>query len=169
MASQQPLKARYPENVIVPVALLVSICLLLAALSLPLMHVRQQLLWKSWQSSYSVWTGVLALWEQHEYLLAAVLFFFSMVFPFIKLAALAALWYVKLGQGQRARVLHWLGLLGKWSMLDVFVVSILIVLVKLGPLANVEPRSGVYVFASAILASMLTSMYVERLARKPAD
>jgi len=52
-------------------------------------------------------------------------------------------------------------------MLDVCVVAILIVLVKLGPLAQVEPQAGVYVFAAAILCSMLTTMYVERLAHKP--
>ena len=51
-------------------------------------------------------------------------------------------------------------------MLDVFVVAILIVLVKLGPLAKVEPQSGVYVFCAAIVVSMVTSMYVESLAKK---
>lgn len=167
MTGQQPLKERYPEDAVVPAALAVSALLLIGGLSLPLMHVHQRLLWKSWQNSYSVWTGVLALWHQQEYLLAAVIFFFSMAFPFAKLLALGLLWYRRLGQQQRDRVLHWLGILGKWSMLDVFAVAILIVLVKLGPLANVQPRSGVYVFAAAIVASMLTSMYVERLARKP--
>jgi paraquat-inducible protein A len=78
-----------------------------------------------------------------------------------------ALWLIPLQEQQRTAVLHWLGLLGKWSMLDVFVVAILIVLVKLGPMARVEPRAGVYVFAWAILASMLTTMYVDRLARRP--
>ena len=63
-------------------------------------------------------------------------------------------------------ILHWLGLLGKWSMLDVFIVAIMIVLVKLGPLARVEPRSGVYVFAAAIGMSMLTTMYIDHLARQ---
>jgi paraquat-inducible protein A len=52
-------------------------------------------------------------------------------------------------------------------MLDVFVVAILIVLVKLGPLANVQPQQGVYWFAAAVFLSMITSMYVDSLARKP--
>ena len=56
--------------------------------------------------------------------------------------------------------------LGKWSMLDVFVVAILIVLVKLGPLAKIQPQQGVYWFAAAILLSMITSMYIDSLARK---
>jgi len=51
-------------------------------------------------------------------------------------------------------------------MLDVFVVAIMIVLVKLGPLANVTAQQGVYFFCAAIVASMLSTMYVTRLARR---
>jgi paraquat-inducible protein A len=153
----------YPAHTLaVSVALLVSTTLLLTGLSLPLLHAQQMIFWKS---TYSVWTGVVALWEANELLLATVLLFFSIVFPVAKLAALSVIWFVRLPQQQRARLLHRLELLGKWSMLDVFVVAILIVLVKLGPLAKVEPRAGVYVFAAAIACSMLTTMYVDRLAR----
>ena len=38
---------------------------------------------------------------------------------------------MKLSADKQIRLLHWLGILGKWSMLDVFVVAIMIVLVKL--------------------------------------
>jgi len=48
----------------------------------------------------------------------------------------------------------------------VFVVAILIVLVKLGPLVKVRPQRGVYWFAAGVVLSMITSMYVDRLARK---
>lgn len=156
---------RHPKQRIVPIALVLSTILLFIGLSLPLMDAQTGILWKRWKSSYSVWTGVVALWHQNELLLAAVLFFFSMVFPLAKLVALAVIWYVRLADEQRVALLRWLEALGKWSMLDVFAVAILIVLVKLGPLANVQPRSGVYFFAAAILASMLTTMSVDRLAR----
>ena len=151
---------------LIPLALLVCTGLFLLALSLPLLHAQQQLLWKRWENSYSAWTGVVALWHQHEYPLAAVLFLFCIVFPLVKLLALALIWCVRLWDRERAALLHWLGVMGKWSMLDVFVVAIVIVLVKLGPLARVEPRSGVYVFAAAILMSMLLTMYIERLTRR---
>ena len=157
------LMQRYPRHAMVPIALVASTILLIRGLSLPLLYTQKMF----WKSSYSVWAGVVALWNQQEYLLAFVLLFFSMVFPFIKLASLAIIWFVKLPDRRRTALLHGLGVLGKWSMLDVFVVAILIVFVKLGPLVNVEPRSGVYVFSTAIAASMLTTMYVDRLARKP--
>lgn len=148
------------REALVLLGLLSSTTLLFTGLSLPLMN-SQKLFWKS---SYSVWTGVVALWNANEILLAGVLFFFCLVFPITKLVALGVIWFMRLPEEQRDRLLHWLEILGKWSMLDVFVVAILIVLVKLGPLARVEPRVGVYVFCAAIISSMLTTMYVNRLA-----
>ena len=143
-------------------AIALSAILLCIGLSLPLLY-SQKLFWKS---TYSVWAGVVALWDQGEHALAAVLFFFSIIFPTIKLIGLAIIWFEKLPEDKRTHLLHWLSLLGKWSMLDVFVVAILIVLVKLGPFVKVEPRVGVYVFSAAILASMLTTMYISALANR---
>ena len=161
--AKQSLMELHPKDPLVPAALLVSVILLVRGLSLPIMHVQQMVFWKS---SYSVLAGIIELWKQNELMLSALLFFFSIVFPFAKLTALAAIWFVRLTDAERIRLLQWLGLLGKWSMLDVFVVAILIVLVKLGPLAQVEPRAGVYFFTAAILTSMLTTMYVDRLAKR---
>ena len=50
-------------------------------------------------------------------------------------------------------------------MLDVFAVAILIVAAKLRDLTQVQPRIGIYLFALAIVLSMLTTMRVERLAK----
>lgn len=166
MPNKRSLKERYPKQYLATGALALSFLLLLLGLTLPLMDAQAGVLWTRWESSYSVWAGVVALWDQHEQLLAIVVFFFSMIFPVLKLGALTAIWYVRLAEEQRTLLLHWLEALGKWSMLDVFVVAILIVLVKLGPLADVRPRSGIYFFCAAILASMLSSMYIDRLARR---
>jgi len=146
----------------VPATLVGSIALLIAGLSLPILHTQQLVFWKQ---TYSVWTGIIDLWRLGEYVLAVVVCCFSIAFPFAKLGLLASVWFGRLHSERRAQLLHWLGVLGKWSMLDVFVVAILIVLVKVGSLAKVEPRVGVYLFGSAILASMLVTMYIDRLAR----
>jgi paraquat-inducible protein A len=156
------LRAQYPWRLEVPALILLSFGVLLLALQMPLMKVEKLVLWKN---EYSVIAGVKALMAQQQYVLGAILFFFSIVFPIVKLATMGVLWVAPLGETKRDLVLHWLGILGKWSMLDVFVVAILIVLVKLGPLAKVEPQRGVYVFALAILLSMITSMYVDYLAK----
>ncbi len=162
--TSRSLRDLHPRHaLLVPTAIAISTGLLITGLSLPLLHTQQMVFWKS---SYSVWAGVIELWKQNELALALILFFFSIVFPVVKLLGLTLLWFERLPEERRARLLHWLGLLGKWSMLDVFVVAILIVLVKLGPLAKIEPRVGVYVFTAAIGCSMLTTMYVDWLARR---
>ena len=57
--------------------------------------------------------------------------------------------------------LHWIHEYGKWSMLDVFVVAVLVVAVKLGAIADVEMRFGLYAFAASILLTMyITSRIV---------
>jgi paraquat-inducible protein A len=159
----QSLKERNPGHLEVPLMILSSFVLLLIALSMPLMKMEKMVFWKS---QYSVITGARGLWEQGQYVLAIILFFFSVVFPLCKLAVLGFVWFIRLAEEKRKTVLHWLGILGKWSMLDVFVVAILIVLVKIGPLAKVEAQRGLYWFAGAILLSMITSMYVDSLAGK---
>ncbi len=157
------LSNRYPGRWEVPLFIVGAMALLAAGLSLPLMDVQRMVFWKN---EYSVFTGVVSLARQHEWLLAGVLFFFCLVFPIVKLLLLVVIWAIRLAEEDRQRVLHWLNVLGKWSMLDVFGVAILIVLVKLGPLAQVEPKIGVYFFAGAIAASMLVTMYVSHLARR---
>ena len=161
--TRRALQELYPTHIfVIPAALILSTVLLMRGLSLPLLYSQKVF----WQSTYSVWTGIVDLWRQGEYALSAVIFFFSIMFPIIKLFSLAAIWFVRLPEEKRMGLLHWLGILGKWSMLDVFIVAILIVLIKLGPFVKVEPRIGVYVFSAAIVASMLTTMYIDRLARR---
>jgi paraquat-inducible protein A len=156
----------YPRHFEVPLLILISLGTFLVALSLPLMTIEKKILWKHWSNDYSVITGVKGLFNDKEYVLALILFFFSIVFPVVKFVALSIIWAVRLPEAKRQKLLHWLGILGKWSMLDVLVVAILIVLVKLGPLAKVEPQKGVYVFAFAIVLSMITTMYIDNLAKR---
>jgi len=156
------LSYRYHFRWEVPALIIASTALLVIGLSLPLMSIEKMVLWKN---EYSVFTGIVSLFQANQWLLGAILFFFSMVFPFAKLAALLVIWWFPMKNPDRKALLRWLSILGKWSMLDVFAVSILIVLVKLGSLANIEPESGLYFFCAAILGSMLTTVYVEHLAK----
>ncbi|MEE9447898.1 MAG: paraquat-inducible protein A, partial [Arenicellales bacterium] len=55
------------------------------------------------------------------------------------------------------RYLHWIQKLGKWSMLDVFVVAVLVVAVKLRAIAEVQMHYGLYAFAVSVLLTMWLS------------
>ena len=145
-----------------PAMLVLASVLLALGLYLPLMHLEKMLFW---ENSYSVVTGVFGLAEDGQYVLATVVFFWSVVFPIAKLALLYWLWFGRTDRDQRATVLTWLDKLGKWSMLDVYIVAVLIVAVKLGPLAEVTVEPGLYVFGAAVVLSMLVGARIARLAR----
>ena len=63
---------------------------------------------------------------------------------------------------RRHRYVHWLSVLGKWSMLDVFVVAVLIASVKLGSIASIEIHYGLYVFAASVILMMVATHLIHR-------
>jgi len=145
-----------------PVGLTASAALFLAAgLTTPVVTLRRGLS----HDSYSVLGGIADLAHSDQLLLALIVLAFSFVFPIAKLVLLGALLASPVGEERRARLLRILGALGRWSMLDVFVVAILIGAVKLGMISEAHAERGIYVFASAILLSMFATVSVDRSAR----
>ena len=151
----------YPKHWATPALLVLTSAMLALGLYIPLLRIEKLF----WENRYSVATGVFGLYEDGQYVLATVVFFWSVVFPIAKLALLFWLWFGRTDAEQRAFVLRWLDKLGKWSMLDVFIVAILVVAAKLGPLAEVNVEPGLYVFGAAVLLSMLVGARIEHLAR----
>src|SRR5690606_26508793 len=94
--------------------------------------------------------------------LAGILFLFSVSFPIAKLAALLVATSRLARLSMRARrVIHRIAdLTGKYSMLDVLVVAVVIVLVKFRNLAHVEAHSGTVWFCAAVLLSMASGLCV---------
>ena len=163
LKENKPLSKIYPRRLEIPVLILVSIALLAAGLSLPILIVKQLWIFKN---TFSILTGIQALWVEKYYLLAIVIAAFSIVFPIIKLASLILIWFLPLSKELRQRILTWLEILGKWSMLDVFVVAVTIVVVKLGVIASAQPQTGLYCFALAIITSMAVTAWISFLHKK---
>lgn len=116
------------------------------------------------ENTFSVLSGTLALLQQGQYFLFLVIAGFSILLPALKIGLLYRLVSVTRCQaGQLAKYLHWMHLYGKWSMLDVFVVAVLVVAVKLGAIASVEMRYGLYAFAAAVMLTMYVTARVVRL------
>lgn len=165
MTRQRPpaLGRLHKRRIDLPIAFVVAAVCLYFGLSEPLIHVEKAVFFTN---EYSVWSGIVSLWNDGQWLLAAVVFFFSFVFPIAKLALLAWIWFASVTAARRRRLLELLENLGRWSMLDVFAVAILIVATKLGPIAHVDALPGVYWFCAAILLSMLATWQVRRLAER---
>ena len=120
------------------------------------------------ENTFSVLSGVLALFSEGQFFLFLLISCFSVVLPVLKLGVLYRLVsHNSTMREQTKRLLHWMHLYGKWSMLDVFVVAVLVVLVKLGAIANVEMRYGLYAFAASVLLTMFVTAHIVSLTSEP--
>ena len=149
---------------LLPVALLATASTVLGiGLSLPVVTFRSGLS----HDAYSVLGGVRDLARSGEGLLAVIVLGFSVLFPIVKLGLLTHVLFQPVDDERRARLVRSLERLGRWSMLDVFVIAILIGSVHLGILSEASAERGIHVFGSGILLSMLATLAVQRLLRSP--
>lgn len=143
-------------------------CLLILAsgcfiggISLPIMTVTKFIFI---ENSFSILSGLSDLYAQQRYLLLALITGLSLFLPALKLAILG--WVLCRNNGLSSgmhRAISLIHTFGRWAMLDVFVVAILLVSVKLGALAQVEIHSGLYWFACCVLVTMWISHRSQRL------
>jgi len=139
--------------------------LLLAGLVAPVITLRKFVLV---ENTFSVLSGVIGLLQNGQIFLFLLLTGFSVVLPILKLGVLYRLVSRNEAMQDRGRrLLHWMHLYGKWSMLDVFVVAVLVVAVKMGALVDVEMRYGLYAFAASVLLTMFITARVVSLAGRP--
>jgi paraquat-inducible protein A len=131
---------------------LASAATLAFSLTLPTVTFRKL---ASAAETYSIYGGIRVLWTDGTQVLSTVVFLFSIVFPIAKLLALLAVFFGVGDSARRRAVLRWLELLGKWSLLDVFIVAVFVGSIRLGVLANASSRGGILVFGVSIVLSML--------------
>ena len=106
--------------------------------------------------------GVRELVEAGMWPLAALVFFASVAVPVLKLVGLAILLITThLGSGHslndRTVLYRIVDAVGRWSMIDIFMESILVALVQFGTLASVYPGPGAIAFAAVVILTMLAS------------
>jgi len=115
----------------------------------------------------SVYHGLIVLWNAGELFLFLILFVFTICFPFIKINCLLALWLYPGLKADRAKAFYsFVSHLGKWSMLDVFVVAILVLTVKSSGVASIKVSSGFFLFFSSVMLTQLASMWTGQIASR---
>jgi len=135
-----------------------AMCLVLG-LTMPVIELTYFYVWSDTHSFISI---VRALYAEQEMFLAGILVVFSMLFPAIKLVyLLVAYACMAAGEGARRRMLNRMAWLGKWSMLDVLVLALVIFYVKASALTQANTLPGVYFFSGAVLMTMIAYALVE--------
>jgi paraquat-inducible protein A len=116
--------------------------------------------------SHTILGGVVELWNDGSWDLAAIVFVASIVVPILKMLALALLAFTIQRNShwrchQRARLYRMLDAVGHWSMLDVYVIALLVGLVRFQGIAQVLPGPGIAAFGMVVVLTMLSSLSLD--------
>lgn len=113
-------------------------------------------------SESTVWDGCVKLFQNGQWVVALIVFLASIMIPMLKLLGLFYLVVtaqVRSTRRRRERTLVYkvIEVIGPWAMLDVFLLSVLVALVKLGEIATVRPGPGLLAFTSVVVLTILAS------------
>jgi paraquat-inducible protein A len=114
------------------------------------------------RASHTIGGGIVELWNTGSRELALIVFIASIVVPLGKIGSLALLTFTaqrrsRWRQRERAGLYRLVDTVGHWSMLDIFVVVLLVGMVQFGVLASVEPGPGLLAFGAVVVATMLAA------------
>ena len=152
--------ARRPDSLMRTWALLLTSAILyIPANLLPIMTINSL----GQGSPSTIMAGVIELMQHGMIPIAAVVFIASILVPTFKLVGIALLLYSvqrhqPLSARQRIIMYRFIEFIGRWSMLDIFVIAILVAVVNFGRIASVEANLGAVAFASVVVLTMLAAV-----------
>jgi len=156
---QTELHLRKPMNLQLTMAYLVTALLLYIPANLWPMMVTEKL----GQIEYNtILGGIVLLWQEGSQLIAVIVFIASVLVPIIKFIILFMLCFSvyfshALCPSKRLKLYRLTELIGRWSMVDIFVVAILVALIQLDHLLNVQPGSGTIAFAAVVILTIMSA------------
>jgi paraquat-inducible protein A len=142
------------------VLLLAAAPMLVAGLTMPAISVSRLVFF---EQQYSLMQAILAYWSQGQWALFILVLVFSVLIPASKV--LIGLWAWVAGQNRPQlvrRMLRVLAAISKWSMLDVFIVALTVLVVDGRILDSADVHVGIILFAAAAIASTLATQRLNR-------
>ena len=154
-----PVQLRKPDSLARTTAYLLAAAILyVPANLLPIMHTSSL----RGDEDDTILSGVLVLLHTGSWPLALLVFFASIMVPMLKLIALTLLvlsvhrrWSSP--PHGRLRLYRLVEFVGRWSLLDIYVLTVLVALVQLQAVATVEPRAGALAFGAVVVLTMLSA------------
>jgi paraquat-inducible protein A len=117
----------------------------------------------------TIMSGVLVLLDSGSWPLAVIVFIASIVVPLLKIVALAFLLISVRRKSashplQRSRLFRLVEYVGRWSMLDVYVVGLLVAVVQVQSVASIHAGAGALAFSAVVVLTLLAAhSFDERL------
>jgi paraquat-inducible protein A len=111
----------------------------------------------------TILSSVRSLWEEGFFGIALLVFVASFCVPLLKVFSLFYLtaslrWRLPGSARARTRLYAFLAFIGRWSMLDVFVVGVLAAIVRFGNLAEMTPMVGAAFFSATVVTTLLATL-----------
>jgi paraquat-inducible protein A len=146
-----------PANRMAAAAALAALILYPLGVSLPVLRLEEM----GHVKETSIWAGTISLLGHGQIVVGLIVFLCSIVIPLVKLAALFLLtaptpW---LRRRHQASVYHAIEWAGRWGMIDVLLVAILVAALKLGDLVEVHPGPGLVAFTCCVLLSLVATAF----------
>ena len=144
--------------------LIIASLLLVAGFVTPMMTITKLVFFSD---SFSLLLGIYELFQSQHYFLFVLVGGFSVILPILKILLLfRVITYGAIGADKLKKLVHLMHEYGRWAMLDVMVVAILLVTVKLGAIASIEIHAGLYLFGLAVLLIMFITNTVVNHTKK---
>lgn len=107
----------------------------------------------------NIWNGVAELFAEGEWIVASVVLVCSIVAPMAKLSAMLVLSMPRVLRSpqHRAWVYRLVEFIGRWGMVDVLLVALLVAAVKLGSWLEVTPGPGLIAFCTVVVLSLIST------------
>lgn len=143
------------------VSLALTICaalLYIPAMLFPMMEITKFGI----TSESTIMEGVIEFLEYENYFIASVIFIASVVIPLIKLVGLLIIFSslkfnIKMTNKTKLKVFNFIEIIGKWSMIDIYVVAILASVVQLSEVFNIKGGIAATSFALLVILTMIAA------------
>jgi paraquat-inducible protein A len=111
----------------------------------------------------TIMSGVVYLWTSGSWPLAIIVFIASVAVPMLKILSLlflvtTAQFRWRLLPHRRTSIYRVVELVGRWSMLDIYVITILVALVQFNALATIKAGAGAIAFGAVVVLTMFAAM-----------
>lgn len=154
--------ADVPDRWLITPLLLVALACLLLGIYQPALSVEAVPLF---EDEISILDGAIVLLGDEQYFLFLVITVFSILFPLLKIGLGFWAWrWADLEKRSPLRLVRRIEQLGKWSMLDVFVIAIVVAALNISVITAVWVHEGLYLFTAAVVISMIVMGRLEKIA-----